>query len=116
MMDLLLLPRPLHWLLIAAALVFALSSLAFWAWGQFSRRARGEPSAALPPQSGETVLDHLIEPLLANHPETDSAAALIEANTPSACAPTPHALPGAASTCSTTSGTTMSPAACSSTN
>ena len=80
MMDWLLSPRPLHWLLIAAALAFALSSLAFWAWGQFSRRARGGPSAALPPQSGATALDHLIEPLLANHPETDSAAALIEAN------------------------------------
>lgn len=67
----------LRWILITLAVLFALSVLAFWSWGHFAQRARGQPSAVLPVAADATRLDRLVAPLLASQAAEASGATLI---------------------------------------
>lgn len=55
-------------LLVCAALTGLASTGAFYSYGRFARRARGEPSRALPVADDGTHLDKVIAPLLATRP------------------------------------------------
>ena len=61
------------WVLVIALLVVLLSAAALWSWGQFARRAVGEPSQALAVQPAQTAMDRWVAPMLAAHPEQTGA-------------------------------------------
>ena len=65
---------------LAAWAGFSLASLlALYSYGRFARRARGDPSFALPVADGATPLDGLIAPLMAERP-AQSGLLLIAGN------------------------------------
>ncbi|MFD1914380.1 phospholipase D-like domain-containing protein [Halodurantibacterium flavum] len=55
------------WVLLAVAAFAAASALALWSFGRFARQARGAQSFALP-LAGNSALDRLVLPLLAERP------------------------------------------------
>ena len=61
------------WVLVIALVVVLLSAAALWSWGQFARRAVGEPSQALAVQPAQTAMDRWVAPMLAAHPEQTGA-------------------------------------------
>lgn len=64
-------------LLLALALLAALSLAALWSWGRFAHAARGAPANALPTAEADTLLDRQVQELLDAQPAHASAAALV---------------------------------------
>jgi putative cardiolipin synthase len=66
---------PLFEVLASCLVVIALATTAaFYSYGRFARRAKGEPSSALPVRDDATPLDRELAPLLRNH---DGATGLV---------------------------------------
>ena len=93
---------------IAVVLMAVASATALYSYGRFAEAARGPASHALPTAADATALDRAVAPLLRAHPGRSGMALLAD----NLDVPPAHAPRGAAWTCSTTSGTTTSPATC----
>lgn len=66
----------IKWGVLGILLFMLLSSLALWSWGKFAKRAKGEPTYALPVQPEQTDMDRWIAPMLAQHPQQTGVSLL----------------------------------------
>ena len=70
--------KVLKWGLLTLVVLGVLSSLVLWSWGQFARRAMGEPSGALAVHATQTAMDRWVAPLLTAHPDLTGATLITD--------------------------------------
>ena len=68
----------LKWLLVFVVAFAVLGAASVWSWGQFARRALGDPAQVLPVVAGQTPLDRWAEPLLAERPDATGAILVLD--------------------------------------